>query len=152
MAILVTGGLGYIGSHTCVELMNAGKEVVVVDNLYNCKKSSYDRIKALVGKDFKFYECDIRDKDGMDKIFKSENIESVIHFAGLKAVGESVEKPLEYFDNNVNGTLVLLDVMRNNDCKKIVFSSSATVYGMNNVTIFHVVSDFTHCHDCTIVF
>ena len=134
MAILVTGGLGYIGSHTCVELMNAGKEVVVVDNLYNCKKSSYDRIKALVGKDFKFYECDIRDKDGMDKIFKAENIESVIHFAGLKAVGESVEKPLEYFDNNVNGTLVLLDVMRNNDCKKIVFSSSATVYGMNNVS------------------
>lgn len=134
MAILVTGGLGYIGSHTCVELMNAGKEVVVVDNLYNCKKSSYDRIKALVGKDFKFYECDIRDKDGMDKIFKSENIESVIHFAGLKAIGESVEKPLEYFDNNVNGTLVLLDVMRNNDCKKIVFSSSATVYGMNNIS------------------
>ncbi len=134
MAILVTGGLGYIGSHTCVELMNSGSEVVVVDNLYNCKKSSYDRIKALVGRDFKFYECDIRDKEGMSEIFDKEDITSVIHFAGLKAVGESVQKPLEYFDNNVNGTLVLLDVMKKHNCKKIVFSSSATVYGMNNVS------------------
>ena len=134
MAVLVTGGLGYIGSHTCVELMNSGKEIVVVDNLYNCKKSSYDRIKALVGRDFKFYECDIRDAEGLSKVFESESIDSVIHFAGLKAVGESVEKPLEYFDNNVNGTLVLLDVMRKHGCKKIVFSSSATVYGMNNVS------------------
>ncbi len=134
MAILVTGGLGYIGSHTCVELINAGAEVVVLDNLCNCKMSSYDRIKALVGKDFKFYKCDIRDAQGLDKIFKSEKIDSVIHFAGLKAVGESVHMPLEYFDNNVNGTIVLLDVMRKNGCKKIVFSSSATVYGMNNVS------------------
>lgn len=134
MSVLVTGGLGYIGSHTCVELMNAGMEVVVVDNLYNCKKSSYDRIKALVGKDFKFYKCDIRDAEGLSKIFENESIDSVIHFAGLKAVGESVEKPLEYFDNNVNGTLVLLDVMRKHGCKKIVFSSSATVYGMNNIS------------------
>lgn len=134
MAVLVTGGLGYIGSHTCVELMNSGQEVVVVDNLYNCKKSSYDRIKALVGKDFKFYECDIRDADGLSKVFENENITSVIHFAGLKAVGESVHKPLEYFDNNVTGTLVLLDVMRKHNCKKIVFSSSATVYGMNNIS------------------
>ena len=134
MAILVTGGLGYIGSHTCVELMNAGEDVIVVDNLYNCKMSSYDRIKALVGRDFKFFKCDIRDGDGLDKIFKSEHIDAVIHFAGLKAVGESVQKPLEYFDNNVNGTLVLLDTMRKNGCKKIVFSSSATVYGMNNVS------------------
>lgn len=134
MAVLVTGGLGYIGSHTCVELMNSGIEVVVADNLYNCKKSSYDRIKALVGKDFRFYECDIRDAQGMSEIFEKEDISSVIHFAGLKAVGESVEKPLEYFDNNVNGTLVLLDVMRKHGCKKIVFSSSATVYGMNNVS------------------
>lgn len=132
MSILVTGGLGYIGSHTCVELMNAGKEVVVVDNLYNCKKSSYDRIKALVGKDFKFYKTDIRDAEGMSKVFENEDIDSVIHFAGLKAVGESVKKPLEYFDNNVNGTLVLLNVMRKYGCKKIVFSSSATVYGMKN--------------------
>lgn len=136
MSVLVTGGLGYIGSHTCVELMNAGIDVVVADNLYNCKKSSYDRIKALVGKDFSFYKCDIRDKDGLQKIFDENKIESVIHFAGLKAVGESCEKPLEYFDNNVNGTLVLLDVMRKNGCKKIVFSSSATVYGMNNVAPF----------------
>lgn len=134
MAVLVTGGAGYIGSHTCVELINAGVDVVIVDNFYNCKKSSLDRIRALVNRDFKFYECDIRDREGMDKIFKAEDIDSVIHFAGLKAVGESVEKPLEYFDNNVNGTLVLLDVMRNNNCKKIVFSSSATVYGMNNVS------------------
>lgn len=134
MAVLVTGGAGYIGSHTCVELLNAGVDVVIVDNFYNCKKSSIERIKALVTKDFKWYECDIRDREGMDAIFKKENIDSVIHFAGLKAVGESVEKPLEYFDNNVNGTLVLLDVMRNNGCKKIVFSSSATVYGMDNVS------------------
>ncbi|MCC8073575.1 MAG: UDP-glucose 4-epimerase GalE [Clostridiales bacterium] len=134
MSVLVTGGLGYIGSHTCVELINAGVDVVVVDNLYNCKKSSYDRIKALVGRDFKLYICDIRDKQGLNQIFEEEKIDSVIHFAGLKAVGESVEKPLEYFDNNVNGTLVLLDVMRNHGCKKIVFSSSATVYGLNNVS------------------
>ena len=134
MSVLVTGGLGYIGSHTCVELMNAGQEIVVVDNLYNCKKSSYDRIKALTGKDFSFYECDIRDAEGLSKVFEKENITSVIHFAGLKAVGESVHKPLEYFDNNVTGTLVLLDVMRKHGCKKIVFSSSATVYGMNNVS------------------
>lgn len=134
MSVLVTGGLGYIGSHTCVELMNAGQEIVVVDNLYNCKKSSYDRIKALTGKDFSFYECDIRNSEGLSEVFEKENITSVIHFAGLKAVGESVRKPLEYFDNNVTGTLVLLDVMRKHNCKKIVFSSSATVYGMNNVS------------------
>lgn len=134
MSVLVTGGLGYIGSHTCVELMNAGIDVVVVDNLYNCKKSSYDRIKALVGRDFPFYKVDIRDFDGLDKVFKAEKIDSVIHFAGLKAVGESCRKPLEYFDNNITGTLVLLDAMRKNGCKKIVFSSSATVYGMNNVS------------------
>ncbi|HIW85684.1 MAG TPA: UDP-glucose 4-epimerase GalE [Candidatus Eubacterium faecipullorum] len=134
MAVLVTGGAGYIGSHTCVELLNAGKDVVIVDNFYNCKRSSLDRIRALVKKDFKFYECDIRDKKGLDEVFKKEQIDSVIHFAGLKAVGESVHKPLEYFDNNVNGTLVLLEVMRENGCKKIVFSSSATVYGMNNVS------------------
>lgn len=134
MSVLVTGGLGYIGSHTCVELMNAGIDVVVVDNLYNCKKSSYDRIKELVGRDFPFYECDIRDFDGLQNVFKNEDIDSVIHFAGLKAVGESCVKPLEYFDNNITGTLVLLDAMRKNGCKKIVFSSSATVYGMNNVS------------------
>lgn len=98
------------------------------------QKSSYDRIKALTGKDFSFYECDIRNKEGLNEVFEKENITSVIHFAGLKAVGESVRKPLEYFDNNITGTLVLLDVMRKHNCKKIVFSSSATVYGMNNVS------------------
>ena len=134
MAVLVTGGAGYIGSHTCVELMNAGIDVVIVDNFYNCKKSSIDRIKALVGRDFPYYECDIREREGLDKIFKTEKIDSVIHFAGLKAVGESVQKPLEYFDNNISGTLVLLDVMRKNGCKKIVFSSSATVYGTKNIS------------------
>lgn len=134
MAVLVTGGAGYIGSHTCVELMNAGIDVVIVDNFYNCKKSSIDRIKALVGRDFPYYECDIRDREELDKIFKKEKIDSVIHFAGLKAVGESVQKPLEYFDNNITGTLVLLDVMRKNGCKKIVFSSSATVYGTKNIS------------------
>ncbi|MBS5182544.1 MAG: UDP-glucose 4-epimerase GalE [Anaerotruncus sp.] len=134
MAVLVTGGAGYVGSHTCVELMNAGIDVVIVDNFYNCKKSSIDRIKALVGRDFPYYECDIRDREGLDKIFKTEKIDSVIHFAGLKAVGESVQKPLEYFDNNITGTLVLLDVMRKNGCKKIVFSSSATVYGTKNIS------------------
>ena len=134
MAVLVTGGAGYIGSPTCVELMNAGIDVVIVDNFYNCKKSSIDRIKALVGRDFPYYECDIRDREGLDKIFKTEKIDSVIHFAGLKAVGESVQKPLEYFDNNITGTLVLLDVMRKNGCKKIVFSSSATVYGTKNIS------------------
>ncbi len=134
MAVLVTGGAGYIGSHTCVELMNADIDVVIVDNFYNCKKSSIDRIKALVGRDFPYYDCDVRDREALDKVFKKEKIDSVIHFAGLKAVGESVQKPLEYFDNNVTGTLVLLDVMRKNGCKKIVFSSSATVYGMNNIS------------------
>ena len=136
MAVLVTGGAGYIGSHTCVELINAGQDVVILDNFYNCKHSSLDRIRALVDRDFKFYECDIRDREGLNKVFETEDIDCVIHFAGLKAVGESVHKPLEYFDNNLNGTLVLLDVMRHHGCKKIIFSSSATVYGMNNIAPF----------------
>ena len=134
MNILVTGGAGYIGSHTCVELLNAGFGVVIVDNYYNSSPKVLDRIKELTGKDFKFYECDIRDTDGMDRVFKENKIDAVIHFAGLKAVGESCEKPLEYYDNNIGGTLKLCDVMRNNGCKNIVFSSSATVYGMNNVS------------------
>lgn len=134
MSILVTGGAGYIGSHTCVELLNAGYEITVVDNLYNSSPKSLDRVKELTGKDFKFYKCDIRDTDGMDKIFKENKIDAVIHFAGLKAVGESCEKPLEYYDNNIGGTLKLCEVMRNNNCKNIVFSSSATVYGMNNIS------------------
>ena len=134
MSILVTGGAGYIGSHTCIELLQAGYDIVVVDNFYNSKRESLRRIAELAGREFTFYECDIRDREGLDRIFKTEKIDAVIHFAGLKAVGESCRKPLEYYDNNVNGTLVLCDVMRSNGCKKIVFSSSATVYGMNNVS------------------
>ena len=134
MAILVTGGAGFIGSHTCVELLNAGYEIVVVDNYYNANPKSLERVKELTGKDFKSYECDIRDSEGMDKIFKENKINAVIHFAGLKAVGESCQKPIEYYDNNIGGTLKLCDVMRNNGCKNIVFSSSATVYGMKNVS------------------
>lgn len=129
MSILVTGGAGYIGSHTCIELLEAGYEVVVVDNLCNSNEESLNRVKKITGKEVKFYNADIRDFDALDKVFKNENIESVIHFAGLKAVGESVEKPMEYYDNNITGTLVLCDVMRKNNCKSIVFSSSATVYG-----------------------
>ena len=134
MSILVTGGAGYIGSHTCIELLQAGYDIVVVDNFYNSKRESLRRIAELAGREFTFYECDIRDREGLDRIFQTEKIDAVIHFAGLKAVGESCRKPLEYYDNNVNGTLVLCDVMRSNGCKKIVFSSSATVYGMNNVS------------------
>ncbi len=134
MAILVTGGAGFIGSHTCVELLNAGYDVVVVDNYYNASPKSLERVKELTGKDFKSYDCDVRDSEGMDKIFKENKIDAVIHFAGLKAVGESCQKPIEYYDNNIGGTLKLCDVMRNNGCKNIVFSSSATVYGMNNVS------------------
>ena len=134
MSILVTGGAGYIGSHTCIELMKAGYDIVVVDNFYNSKKEVLNRIAELSGKKFTFYKCDIRDKKGLTEIFKNESVDAVIHFAGLKAVGESCQKPLEYYDNNVNGTLVLCDVMKENGCKKIVFSSSATVYGMNNVS------------------
>ncbi|MEF9941445.1 MAG: UDP-glucose 4-epimerase GalE [Lachnospiraceae bacterium] len=129
MAILVTGGAGYIGSHTCIELLNAGYEVVVVDNLYNSSKESLKRVQEITGKSVKFYEHDIRDLDAMNSIFEKESIDSVIHFAGLKAVGESVVKPLEYYDNNIGGTLVLCDAMRKHKVKNIIFSSSATVYG-----------------------
>ncbi|MBQ9912964.1 MAG: UDP-glucose 4-epimerase GalE [Clostridia bacterium] len=134
MSILVTGGAGYIGSHTCIELIKAGYDVVVVDNFYNSKREALKRTADISGKPVTFYECDIRDGKGLDKIFKAEKIDAVIHFAGLKAVGESCQKPLEYYDNNIAGTLVLCEVMKNNGCKKIVFSSSATVYGMNNVS------------------
>lgn len=132
MSILITGGAGYIGSHTCVELINAGYDIVIVDNFYNSKTESLKRIRALTNKGFTFYNCDIRDEKALSRVFDENDIEAVIHFAGLKAVGESCQKPIEYYDNNVNGTLVLLDVMRKHGCKKIVFSSSATVYGMNN--------------------
>lgn len=132
MAILITGGAGYIGSHTCVEMLNAGKDIVVLDNYYNSKPEAVKRIQEISGKTFPFYECDILDKDGLRKIFSENDIEAVIHFAGLKAVGESCRLPLKYFENNVSGTVSLLEVMQEVGCKKIVFSSSATVYGMNN--------------------
>lgn len=129
MKILVTGGAGYIGSHTCVELLNAGYDVVVVDNLCNSSSESIKRVEEITGKAITFYKADINDRDKMNQIFDENDINSVIHFAGLKAVGESCQKPLEYFMNNISGTLVLLDVMRNHNVKNIVFSSSATVYG-----------------------
>ena len=132
MAILITGGCGYIGSHTCIELLAAGYDIVVVDNYYNAKPEALRRVQELAGKSFPFYECDIRDADGLRRVFREHAIDAVIHFAGLKAVGESVQKPLEYYDNNVGGTVTLCQVMAEFGCKRIVFSSSATVYGMNN--------------------
>ncbi|MDU6807974.1 MAG: UDP-glucose 4-epimerase GalE [Clostridium sp.] len=136
MSILVTGGAGYIGSHTSIELLQAGYDIVIVDNFCNSKPESLNRIEELTGKKPKFYEVDILDRKGLNKVFDENNIEAVIHFAGLKAVGESVEKPIEYYENNISGTLVLCDVMRKHNVKKIVFSSSATVYGMNNKVPF----------------
>ena len=129
MSILVTGGAGYIGSHTVIELVNAGYDVVVVDNLCNSSKESMNRVEEITGKAVKFYEVDILDKEGLTKVFENESIDSVIHFAGLKAVGESVAKPWLYYNNNITGTLVLLEVMNAFNVKNIVFSSSATVYG-----------------------
>lgn len=129
MSILVAGGAGYIGSHTCVELLNAGYEVVVVDNLYNSSEEALKRVETITGKAVTFYQVDLLDKPALDDVFKKESISSVINFAGLKAVGESVRKPLEYYHNNITGTLNLCDVMRNHGVKNIIFSSSATVYG-----------------------
>jgi UDP-glucose 4-epimerase len=129
MAILVTGGAGYIGSHTVVELQNAVYDVVVMDNLSNANEKVIGRVEAITGKKVPFYKADIRDREALNKIFEAEKIESVIHFAGLKAVGESVQKPWEYYDNNICGTLTLIDVLRRHNCKNIIFSSSATVYG-----------------------
>ena len=130
MVILVTGGAGYIGSHTCVELLEKGEEIVVVDNFCNSKPIVIDKIKEITKKEFKFYECDLLDKPKLEKVFQENDIKEVIHFAGLKAVGESVQKPLEYYHNNITGTIILLEVMKKYNCKKIVFSSSATVYGL----------------------
>lgn len=137
MKILVTGGAGYIGSHTCVELLNSGYDVVVVDNLCNASEESIRRIKKITGKDLAFYKVDLLDRDALKKVFEeNKDIYAVIHFAGLKAVGESVSKPLEYYHNNITGTLMLCDVMREYGVKNIVFSSSATVYGNPGVTPF----------------
>ncbi len=129
MAILVTGGAGYIGSHTVVELQSAGYEVVVLDNLSNSSVKSLERVEKITGKKVPFYEADILDRDALNDIFDKESIDAVIHFAGLKAVGESVAKPWEYYTNNIAGTLILVDVMRQHGVKNMIFSSSATIYG-----------------------
>ena len=129
MKILLTGGAGYIGSHTIIELDKAGYSVVVVDNLYNSNPKALERVGEIIGKQIPFYKADIRDAEALTKVFEAEKPDAVIHFAGLKAVGESVSKPLEYYHNNMTGTFILLDVMRNHGCKNIIFSSSATVYG-----------------------
>lgn len=129
MTILVTGGAGYIGSHTCVELLDAGYDVVVFDNLYNSSPKAVDRIQKITGRSLKFYKADMLDKPAVERIFEENKIDAVIHFAGLKAVGESVHKPVEYYHTNIGGLLNLVDVMRKHGCKNIIFSSSATVYG-----------------------
>jgi UDP-glucose 4-epimerase len=130
MAILVTGGAGYIGNHTCVELLNAGYELIILDNFSNSKPESLKRVKGITGKDYKFYEVDLLNQSGLEDVFSNNHIEAVIHFAGLKAVGESVSIPLHYYHNNITGTLILCDVMNKYGVKNLVFSSSATVYGM----------------------
>ena len=129
MSILVTGGAGYIGSHTAVELLNIGREVVIIDNFSNSKPEVLDKIKKITGKDFKFYEIDYLDRKSLEKVFEENNIEAVMNFAGYKAVGESVKKPLEYYENNISGAIVLLETMKKYGVKKFIFSSSATVYG-----------------------
>lgn len=129
MQVLVTGGAGYIGSHTVIELLNKGYEVVILDNFSNSKSDVLDKIRKITNKDFKFYEVDYLDKDKVEQIFKENNIEAVLNFAGFKAVGESVQKPIEYYTNNISGCLVLLDIMKKYNVKKFIFSSSATVYG-----------------------
>mgnify|MGYP003308048269 CR=1 FL=1 len=130
MSVLVTGGAGYIGSHTCVEMLNAGYDVVVIDNLDNSSSESLKRVEKITGKALKFYENDVRDKTALRKIFSQNKIEAVIHFAGLKAVGESVKLPIKYYSNNLESTLSLIEVMTEFNVKKFVFSSSATVYGV----------------------
>lgn len=129
MAILLPGGAGYIGSHTAIELLEEGKEIVIIDNFSNSTPEVLEAIKKISGKDFKFYEMDYMDRQSLEKVFEENNIEAVINFAGFKAVGESVQKPIEYYTNNISGALVVLDTMRKYGCKKFIFSSSATVYG-----------------------
>ena len=146
MAILVTGGAGYIGSHTVVELQNAGYEVVVLDNLSNSSEKSLERVAKITGKPVTFYKADILDREALNKIFAKEQVECVIHFAGLKAVGESVAKPWEYYQNNIAGTLILVDVMRQHGVKNIIFSSSSTVYGMPDAI---PVTEESPKKDCT---
>ena len=129
MSILVTGGAGYIGSHTVVELLNSGREVVVIDNFSNSKPEVLENIKKITGKDFKFYKINYLDREELEKVFEENNIEAVMNFAGYKAVGESTKKPLEYYENNISGAIVLLKTMQKYNVKKFIFSSSATVYG-----------------------
>ena len=129
MAILLPGGAGYIGSHTAVELLNAGKEIIILDNFANSKPSVLEAIKKITGKEFKFYNINYLDSEKLEEVFKENKIEAVLNFAGYKAVGESVQKPIEYYKNNISGALVLLEVMKKYNCKKFIFSSSATVYG-----------------------
>lgn len=136
MAVLITGGAGFIGSHTCVEMLGAGKEIVVIDNYVNASPEALERVKKITGKDFPYFECDIRDEEGLRRVFDAYRIDAVIHFAGLKAVGESCVKPVEYYDNNIGGTVTLLKVMKEKNVKTIVFSSSATVYGSENPVPF----------------
>ena len=133
MNVLVTGGAGYIGSHTCVELLNAGYEVVVVDNLYNSKEESLQRVQEITGKSLTFHKVDLLDREALRHVFDQHKLDAVIHFAALKAVGESVSKPLEYYHNNITGTIYLCEAMRENDVVNLVFSSSATVYGEDNL-------------------
>ena len=153
MAILITGGAGYIGTHTMVELLNAGRELVVVDNFINSKPCALDRVKQITGRDFKFYEVDLLDYDALERVFKENNIDSCIHFAGLKAVGESCQKPLWYYHNNITGTLNLCDIMQKYGAKRIVFSSSATVYGKPDIAFIgkkvavFCDSEFWHGYD-----
>ncbi len=130
--VLVTGGAGFIGSHTSVELLNAGYDIIILDNFVNSKPESLKRIKELTGKDFKFYQADIRDEEAMTKVFAENKIDAVIHFAGLKSVPQSIKEPLNYYDNNIAGTVCLCRLMDKAGCKKLVFSSSATVYGSKN--------------------
>ena len=145
MTVLVTGGMGYIGSHTCVELLKQGMDVVIVDNLVNSSAEAGRRVEQITGRGVTFYEIDVRDRERLDEVFRRHDIDCVIHFAGLKAVGESVTMPLEYYDNNLNSTLVLVQTMRAHNVKKIIFSSSATVYSGDNPMPLYETSRTGNC-------
>ena len=145
MTVLVTGGMGYIGSHTCVELLNQGMDVVIVDNLVNSSAEAGRRVEQITNKGVVFYQIDVRDRERLDEVFRRHQIDCVIHFAGLKAVGESVRMPLEYYDNNLNSTIVLVQTMRKHNVKKIIFSSSATVYSGDNPMPLYETSKTGNC-------
>ena len=145
MTVLVTGGMGYIGSHTCVELLKQGMEVVIVDNLVNSSAEAGRRVEQITDKNVTFYQIDVRDREKLDEVFRRHKIDCVIHFAGLKAVGESVRMPLEYYDNNLNSTIVLVQTMRRHNVKKIIFSSSATVYSGDNPMPLYETSRTGNC-------